>query len=55
MSAYPDVKLFIDGQWIDGGGPGEQVFNPADLDRALAAAEKGFQQWRKVSPSIAPR
>jgi succinate-semialdehyde dehydrogenase/glutarate-semialdehyde dehydrogenase len=63
MSAYPDVKLFIDGQWIDGGGPGEQVFNPAteeplgrlahaspaDLDAALAAAQKGFAVWRAVS------
>src|SRR6266568_4637521 len=61
---YPDVSLHIDGAWCKGaGGKDEPVLNPAtgdaigtvphaeasDLDRALAAAEKGFQAWRKVS------
>ncbi len=61
---YPDVSLFIDGQWTKGaGGRAQDVLNPAtgdpigqvphadrsDLDRALAAAEKGFLAWRKVS------
>jgi succinate-semialdehyde dehydrogenase/glutarate-semialdehyde dehydrogenase len=61
---YPDVLLFIDGAWTKGGsGRGQDVLNPAtgevigtvahadrgDLDRALVAAEKGFQAWRKVS------
>ena len=61
---YSDVSLFIDGQWCQGAsGKTEPILNPAtgkeiarlahadraDLDRALAAADKGFQQWRKVS------
>jgi succinate-semialdehyde dehydrogenase / glutarate-semialdehyde dehydrogenase len=61
---YPEVQLFIDGAWC-GAASGRTlpVLNPAtneqigtlphagieDLDRALAAAEKGFQAWRKVS------
>jgi succinate-semialdehyde dehydrogenase/glutarate-semialdehyde dehydrogenase len=63
-AAYPHVQLFIDGQWC-GGASGRtlQILNPAtgapiatlakadiaDLDRALAAADKGFKTWRKVS------
>ena len=62
---YSDVSLMIDGAWTKGAnGRTIPVINPAteevighvahaekaDLDRALAAAEKGFQQWRKVSP-----
>jgi len=61
---YPEVNLHIDGAWVKGaGGKSEPVLNPAtgdaigevphadkaDLDRALAAAEKGFKAWRKVS------
>ncbi|HUN42020.1 MAG TPA: NAD-dependent succinate-semialdehyde dehydrogenase [Acetobacteraceae bacterium] len=61
---YPNVSLLIDGQWTPAsGGRTLEVLNPAtgevngtvahanrgDLDRALAAAEKGFQVWRKVS------
>jgi succinate-semialdehyde dehydrogenase/glutarate-semialdehyde dehydrogenase len=61
---YPEVSLHIDGAWCKGaGGKSEPVLNPAtgdsigdvphaesaDLDRALAAAEKGFKAWRKVS------
>ncbi|MBV9522009.1 MAG: NAD-dependent succinate-semialdehyde dehydrogenase, partial [Alphaproteobacteria bacterium] len=61
---YPDVSLHIDGAW-SGGASGRTiaVLNPAtaepvgkvahaeraDLDRALAAAERGFAAWRKVS------
>ena len=63
-SSYPDVQLFIDGAWTKAaGGRTITVVNPAtgdpvgavahadrsDLDRALAAAEKGFHAWRKVS------
>lgn len=62
---YPTLSLFIDGQWLSGGGRREEpVVNPvdrsvlghlphatrADLDQALAAAERGFRQWRAVSP-----
>ncbi|HEX2653624.1 MAG TPA: NAD-dependent succinate-semialdehyde dehydrogenase, partial [Xanthobacteraceae bacterium] len=64
-SMYPEVLLHIDGKWTKGArSAGEPVLNPAtgdaigtvahadtaDLDRALAAAEKGFAEWRKVSP-----
>jgi len=64
LSAYPDTQLFIDGKWTPGAaGRVIAVENPAtgqtigklahaekaDLDRALAAAAKGFQTWRKVS------
>ncbi|CAG2137166.1 Alpha-ketoglutaric semialdehyde dehydrogenase 1 [Cupriavidus yeoncheonensis] len=63
---YPDVQLFIDGQWQDAaGGETLAVFNPvtgkeigrvahariADLDRALAAAQRGFETWREL-PAI---
>lgn len=61
--AYPDVLLFIDGAWGKGEGAPLPVLNPAsgetighvahakraDLDRALAAAERGFEQWRRTS------
>lgn len=63
---YPDVQLFIDGQWRDAaGGETLAVFNPAtgkeigrvahariaDLDQALAAAQRGFETWREL-PAI---
>jgi succinate-semialdehyde dehydrogenase/glutarate-semialdehyde dehydrogenase len=62
---YPEVQLFIDNAWTKGaGGKTLPVLNPAtgeeigkvahaekaDLDRALAAADKGFRAWKKVSP-----
>jgi len=61
---YAEVSLFIDGAWCKGsGGRSQPVMNPAtgepigtvphastaDLDRALAAADKGFKAWKKVS------
>src|SRR5215510_7144895 len=64
MTTYSDVSLMIDGAWSKGaGGRTIPIINPAteevigqvahaeksDLDRALAAADKGFKQWRKVS------
>jgi succinate-semialdehyde dehydrogenase/glutarate-semialdehyde dehydrogenase len=64
LAMYPDVLLFIDGGWCTGAkGRSLPVLNPAtgeaigkvpvaetaDLDRALAAAERGFAAWRKVS------
>ena len=60
---YPDTQLLIDGQWQNAAsGKTIAVRNPAtgevigqlahagkeDLDRALAAAEKGFAIWRAV-------
>ena len=62
---YPDVQLFIDGKWRPAAsGKTIPLLNPAteetvgtvahagkaDLDEALAAAEKGFKAWRMVSP-----
>ena len=61
---YTDLALYIDGQWLSGGGrKTEDVINPAsgkvlaqlphasraDLDAALAAAEKGFAVWKTTS------
>lgn len=61
---YPDIQLLIDGVWCKAeSGKTIPVVNPAtgeqigtvahaekaDLDRALAAVEKGFQIWRKTS------
>src|SRR6201999_1414683 len=59
----PDIELYIDGRWKRASG--QPVTNPADegvlgtvptattadLDDALAAAERGFKLWRKTSPS----
>jgi succinate-semialdehyde dehydrogenase / glutarate-semialdehyde dehydrogenase len=61
---YPDVSFFIDGAWVKASGSRSQpILNPAtgepigtvpvaekaDLDKALAAAAKGFAAWKKVS------
>jgi succinate-semialdehyde dehydrogenase / glutarate-semialdehyde dehydrogenase len=61
---YPDVQLLIDGAWgAAKAGKSLPVLNPAtgeqvgtvahaeraDLDRALAAAQKGFETWRAIS------
>ncbi len=58
------TRLFIDGNWTEGvNGRTIQVMNPAtgevggtvaraekeDLDLALAAVERGFHTWRKIS------
>ncbi|RZS77119.1 NAD-dependent succinate-semialdehyde dehydrogenase [Pigmentiphaga kullae] len=62
---YQDLALYIDGEFIQGGDRREQdVVNPAtgevlgklphasraDLDRALAAAQRAFESWKKTSP-----
>ena len=61
--SYVDVSLFIDGSWSKAGGPPIDVLNPAtgdriggvehathaDLDKALAAADRAFKTWSKVS------
>ncbi|WP_194711874.1 NAD-dependent succinate-semialdehyde dehydrogenase [Noviherbaspirillum soli] len=61
---YPNTQLMIGGQWQDAAdGRTLAVVNPAtgseigrvahagiaDLDRALEAAQKGFEAWRDVS------
>ena len=65
-SGYTDTRLLINGEWCDAaGGKTLDVINPAtgkaigkvahagiaDLDRALAAAQKGFAAWRKIPAS----
>jgi len=65
FDTYPDTRLLIDNQWVDAsGGKTLDVLNPAtgtaigkvahastaDLDRALAAAQRGFETWR-VTPA----
>ena len=64
MSRYPDIQLFIDGEWRNArDGRTIPVFDPAteekigtvahasraDLDAALAATVKGFALWRETS------
>ena len=61
---YEQLALYIDGEFIHGGGRAEQdIINPAtleilgklphathaDLDRALAAAQRAFPLWRDTS------
>jgi succinate-semialdehyde dehydrogenase / glutarate-semialdehyde dehydrogenase len=61
---YTSLEHYIDGNWVKASGAKTQeVMNPAtskpigelahaskgDLDKALAAADKGFKSWRKVS------
>jgi len=63
---YPDTRLFIAGEWLDAAdGRTLAVLNPAngkeigrvahagraDLDAALAAAQKGFETWREMAPA----
>ncbi|HYP83530.1 NAD-dependent succinate-semialdehyde dehydrogenase [Variovorax sp.] len=62
-TTYPDTRLLINNEWCDAqGGKTLDVVNPAtgktigkvahasiaDLDRALAAAQAGFDKWRKT-------
>ncbi|MCY3815754.1 MAG: NAD-dependent succinate-semialdehyde dehydrogenase [Gammaproteobacteria bacterium] len=63
MSTYPDLNLYIDGNWRKTAGD-LPVLNPAteeeigrlphaersDLDDALEAAGKGFRVWSKTPP-----
>lgn len=61
--SYPDTRLLIDGEWCDAAsGKTQEVINPAtgkpigkvafagtaDLDRALDAAQRGFEAWRRI-------
>lgn len=62
---YEDLSLYINGQFLKGGGRKEgDVINPAtdevigklphagqaDLDLALTSAQKAFESWRRTSP-----
>ncbi len=63
--SYPELYMMIDGERVPvGGRRAHSVVNPAtgeilgrlpladaaDLDRALRAAQRGFQLWRETSP-----
>lgn len=63
--SYPDTQLFIDGTWRPAqDGRSLAVLNPAtgaeigrvahagiaDLDEALAAADRAFAEWKRSSP-----
>jgi succinate-semialdehyde dehydrogenase / glutarate-semialdehyde dehydrogenase len=65
INVYEKLALYIDGAFIEAEGrKTEPVVNPAngevlgqlphasreDLDRALAAAQRAFQSWKKTSP-----
>jgi len=65
MYSYQDFGLYIGGTWGPSVGRGTKAVvdpatedvighipdaTPADLDGALAAAAKGFQEWRNVQP-----
>jgi succinate-semialdehyde dehydrogenase/glutarate-semialdehyde dehydrogenase len=65
MTAYPELCMIIDGERVSGGGrrthtvvnpaTGEPIgelplADPADLDRALEAAQRGFAIWRESTP-----
>ena len=62
-TSYTDTRLLINNEWCDAAsGKTIDVINPAtgkpigkvahagipDLDRALAAAQKGFDSWKKI-------
>jgi succinate-semialdehyde dehydrogenase/glutarate-semialdehyde dehydrogenase len=62
--SYTSLEHYIDGNWVKPtGSKSQDVMNPAkntplgelgfaskgDLDKALAAADKGFKTWKKVS------
>lgn len=63
MTTYPDLHLYIDGEWRKTASD-LPVLNPAteeeigrlphaeksDLEDALAAAARGFEVWRQVAP-----
>jgi succinate-semialdehyde dehydrogenase / glutarate-semialdehyde dehydrogenase len=64
MTSYPDLRLYIDGEWLSAGTRRtHRVVNPAngatlgelplvdtaDLDRALAAAERGYRLWKRAT------
>jgi succinate-semialdehyde dehydrogenase/glutarate-semialdehyde dehydrogenase len=65
MTQYPALNMIIDGEKVSGGGrrtfdvvnpvTGETIgalplADPADLDRALEVAARGFRTWRKSTP-----
>src|SRR5205814_8752665 len=59
------LRNFIDGEWVEGGGETEPVWNPAtgeeiaraprstaeDVDRAVRAARRAFDGWAATTPA----
>jgi len=67
ISQYPDISLYIDGEWVKGAaGRSGDIVNPAteevlgqypvaeaaDIDRAIAAAARAFPAWRDAGPDF---
>ncbi|MEY4763049.1 MAG: hypothetical protein RLZZ200_2905 [Pseudomonadota bacterium] len=67
---YPELAMLIDGEWVKGEGRATvPVVNPAteevlgrlplatraDLDRALAAAQRAYPAWRAMAPHLRGR
>jgi succinate-semialdehyde dehydrogenase/glutarate-semialdehyde dehydrogenase len=65
VSTYPEICLYIDGEWRNGAaGRSGDIINPAteevlgqypvaeaaDIDRAIAAAAAAFPAWRDAGP-----
>lgn len=64
MTMYPELTLYINGEFIVNGREVQNVMNPAtgevigklphatkgDLDLALKAAQSAFTKWRTISP-----
>lgn len=65
MTGYPSLHMIIEGERVSGGGRRTQAVvnpatgetlaelplaDPADLDRALEAAKRGFELWRNSTP-----
>jgi succinate-semialdehyde dehydrogenase/glutarate-semialdehyde dehydrogenase len=67
MTRYPDIELYIDGRWKR--ADGDPIINPADesiigtvphattadLDDAIAAAERGYRIWKNTAPAARAR
>lgn len=66
VTNYPELRLFIDGEWVEGNGKtGIRVDNPAtgealgsfqsaspdDVDHAIHAAGRTFLKWRQTPPN----
>jgi succinate-semialdehyde dehydrogenase / glutarate-semialdehyde dehydrogenase len=64
-TSYPPLSLLIDGEWLGAAGRRVQpvvnpateevlgqlpLATPADLDRALAAAQRSWGEWRGLAP-----
>ncbi|MYZ46528.1 NAD-dependent succinate-semialdehyde dehydrogenase [Propylenella binzhouense] len=65
MDGYVEPMMLIGGEWTRGSGAPDPILDPAteerigsvphatdeEIDAALAAAQAGFETWRKLSPN----